>query len=191
MIGAPGGRGATLGALAHRSAHRRASAAGRRRAVDAAPSRRSLLAARSRSYASATTRAAALPNARRSSPAQPLLHTDVPRENAGRRSHHVHNRYDLVGNVRELNNEVPFDESLGGAVMVARTQQRFAYDDLNQLGGSTRKPEARIPGQHLDKSLNGIKDALRTASGAEKRSLQTAKKIPEQSECLLEKTKSK
>ncbi|WP_437991057.1 RHS repeat domain-containing protein [Sorangium sp. So ce145] len=42
-------------------------------------------------------------------------------------------RYDLVGNIRELNNEVPFDESLGGAVMVARTQQRFAYDDLNQL----------------------------------------------------------
>ncbi|WP_437523831.1 SpvB/TcaC N-terminal domain-containing protein [Sorangium sp. So ce726] len=42
-------------------------------------------------------------------------------------------RYDLVGNIRELNNEVPFDESLSGAVMVARTQQRFAYDDLNQL----------------------------------------------------------
>ncbi|WP_437951376.1 SpvB/TcaC N-terminal domain-containing protein [Sorangium sp. So ce296] len=41
--------------------------------------------------------------------------------------------YDLVGNVLALDNAVPFDESLGGAVMVATTQQRFAYDDLNQL----------------------------------------------------------
>ncbi|KYG09587.1 hypothetical protein BE21_17060 [Sorangium cellulosum] len=56
------------------------------------------------------------------------------------------------------------------------------------LPGSLRR---EFPGQHLDKSLNGIKDALRTASGAEKRSLQTAKKILEQSERLLEKTKSK
>ncbi|WP_234023090.1 RHS repeat protein [Sorangium cellulosum] len=42
-------------------------------------------------------------------------------------------RYDLVGNVKELSNEVPLDESLGGSVMVAATQQRFEYDDLNQL----------------------------------------------------------
>ncbi|WP_437732812.1 SpvB/TcaC N-terminal domain-containing protein [Sorangium sp. So ce1335] len=56
------------------------------------------------------------------------------------------------------------------------------------LPGSLRR---EFPGQHLDKSLNGIKDALRTASGAEKRSLQTAKKILEQSERLLEKTKNK
>ncbi|MGK4009229.1 RHS repeat-associated core domain-containing protein [Sorangium sp. So ce1036] len=42
-------------------------------------------------------------------------------------------RYDLVGNLLELNNEVPYDESLGGSVMVAATQQRFQYDDLNQL----------------------------------------------------------
>ncbi|WP_242515706.1 SpvB/TcaC N-terminal domain-containing protein [Sorangium cellulosum] len=42
-------------------------------------------------------------------------------------------RYDLVGNILELNNEVPYDESLGGSVMVAATQQRFQYDDLNQL----------------------------------------------------------
>jgi hypothetical protein len=56
------------------------------------------------------------------------------------------------------------------------------------LPGSLRR---EFPGQHLDKSLNGIKDALRTASGAEKRSLQTAKKMLEQSERLLEKTKSK
>ncbi|WP_437956878.1 SpvB/TcaC N-terminal domain-containing protein [Sorangium sp. So ce119] len=41
--------------------------------------------------------------------------------------------YDLVGNVLALRNEAQFDESLGGAVMVARTEQRFAYDDLNQL----------------------------------------------------------
>ncbi|MGK3969872.1 RHS repeat-associated core domain-containing protein [Sorangium sp. So ce118] len=41
--------------------------------------------------------------------------------------------YDLVGNVLGLDNEAPFDESLGGAVMVGTTQQRFAYDDLNQL----------------------------------------------------------
>ncbi|WP_437316413.1 SpvB/TcaC N-terminal domain-containing protein [Sorangium sp. So ce385] len=41
--------------------------------------------------------------------------------------------YDLVGNVLALDNAAPFDESLGGAVMVATTQQRFAYDDLNQL----------------------------------------------------------
>ncbi|WP_437997659.1 hypothetical protein WMF26_44235 [Sorangium sp. So ce185] len=55
------------------------------------------------------------------------------------------------------------------------------------LPGSLRR---EFPGKHLDKSLNGIKDALRTESGAEKRSLQTAKKILEQSERLLEKTKS-
>ncbi|AUX48099.1 uncharacterized protein SOCE26_096290 [Sorangium cellulosum] len=42
-------------------------------------------------------------------------------------------RYDLVGNVKELSNEVPLDESLGGSVMVAATQQRYRYDDLNQL----------------------------------------------------------
>ncbi|MGK4009233.1 RHS repeat-associated core domain-containing protein [Sorangium sp. So ce1036] len=42
-------------------------------------------------------------------------------------------RYDLVGNILELNNEVPYDDSLGGSVMVAATQQRFQYDDLNQL----------------------------------------------------------
>ncbi|XXX76281.1 hypothetical protein WMF30_52385 [Sorangium sp. So ce134] len=38
-----------------------------------------------------------------------------------------------VGNVLALDNEAPFDESLGGAVMVVTTQQRFAYDDLYQL----------------------------------------------------------
>ncbi|WP_437755251.1 RHS repeat-associated core domain-containing protein [Sorangium sp. So ce1389] len=38
-----------------------------------------------------------------------------------------------MGNVLGLNNEALFDESLGGAVMVETTQQRFAYDDLNQL----------------------------------------------------------
>ncbi|XXY54982.1 hypothetical protein WME91_28005 [Sorangium sp. So ce269] len=36
-------------------------------------------------------------------------------------------------NVLGLDNEAPFDESLGGVVMVGTTQQRFAYDDLNQL----------------------------------------------------------
>ncbi|WP_437646447.1 SpvB/TcaC N-terminal domain-containing protein [Sorangium sp. So ce362] len=41
--------------------------------------------------------------------------------------------YDLVGNVLALDNEAPFDASLGGAVMVATTEQRFAYDDLYQL----------------------------------------------------------
>lgn len=46
-----------------------------------------------------------------------------------------------------------------------------------------------FPGQHLDKSLNGIKDALRTASGAEKRALEAAKSVLEQSERLLEKVK--
>ncbi|XYH97300.1 SpvB/TcaC N-terminal domain-containing protein [Sorangium sp. So ce1128] len=45
----------------------------------------------------------------------------------------LHYEYDLVGNVLGLDNEAPFDESLGGAVMVGTTQQRFAYDDLNQL----------------------------------------------------------
>ncbi|WP_437812092.1 SpvB/TcaC N-terminal domain-containing protein [Sorangium sp. So ce1078] len=45
----------------------------------------------------------------------------------------LHYDYDLVGNVLALDNEAPFDESLGGAVMVATTQQRFAYDDLYQL----------------------------------------------------------
>jgi hypothetical protein len=56
------------------------------------------------------------------------------------------------------------------------------------LPGSLRR---EFPGQHLNKSLNQIKDLLRTASGAEKRSLQTAKKILEQSERLLEKTRNK
>ncbi|WP_434044174.1 MULTISPECIES: hypothetical protein [Sorangium] len=42
-----------------------------------------------------------------------------------------------MGNVLALRNEAPFDESLGGAVMVARTEQRFAYDDLNQLIGAS------------------------------------------------------
>ncbi|XXU91104.1 hypothetical protein WMF21_47125 [Sorangium sp. So ce1099] len=45
----------------------------------------------------------------------------------------LHYDYDLVGNVLGLDNEAPFDESLGGAVTVGTTQQRFAYDDLNQL----------------------------------------------------------
>ncbi|WP_433936322.1 SpvB/TcaC N-terminal domain-containing protein [Sorangium cellulosum] len=45
--------------------------------------------------------------------------------------------YDLVGNVLALRNEAQFDESLGGAVMVATTEQRFAYDDLNQLTGAS------------------------------------------------------
>ncbi|WP_438006555.1 RHS repeat-associated core domain-containing protein [Sorangium sp. So ce321] len=45
----------------------------------------------------------------------------------------LHYEYDLVGNVLGLDNAAPFDESLGGAVMVGTTRQRFAYDDLNQL----------------------------------------------------------
>lgn len=56
------------------------------------------------------------------------------------------------------------------------------------LPGSLRR---EFPGQHLGKSLNDIKGALRTAEGADKKSLQTAKKILEQSERLLEKAKSK
>jgi hypothetical protein len=56
------------------------------------------------------------------------------------------------------------------------------------LLGSLRR---EFPGQHLNKSLNEIKELLRTASGEEKRSLQTAKKLLEQSERLLEKTKNK
>ncbi|WP_437732810.1 hypothetical protein [Sorangium sp. So ce1335] len=45
--------------------------------------------------------------------------------------------HDLVGNVLALYNQAQFDESLGGAVMVATTEQRFAYDDLNQLTGAS------------------------------------------------------
>ncbi|WP_437290963.1 RHS repeat domain-containing protein [Sorangium sp. So ce406] len=45
--------------------------------------------------------------------------------------------YDLVGNVLALRNEAQFDESPSGVVMVARTEQRFAYDDLNQLIGAS------------------------------------------------------
>jgi len=56
------------------------------------------------------------------------------------------------------------------------------------LPGSLRR---EFPGQHLDKSLNEIKEALRTAKVADKRSLQTAKKILEQAERLLDKVKNK
>ncbi|AUX48094.1 uncharacterized protein SOCE26_096240 [Sorangium cellulosum] len=56
-------------------------------------------------------------------------------------------RYDLVGNVKELSNEVPLDESLGGSVMVAATQQRFEYDDLNQLKGASGSYQERRDAQ--------------------------------------------
>ena len=50
--------------------------------------------------------------------------------------------------------------------------------------GSLRR---EFPGEHLGKSLEDIQAALRTARGAEKKSLQKAKKIIEQAERLLEK----
>jgi len=42
-----------------------------------------------------------------------------------------------------------------------------------------------FPGEHSDKSLNQIKDALKFAQGAEKKSLQKAKKILEQLNRLM------
>jgi len=45
-------------------------------------------------------------------------------------------------------------------------------------------------GQHLNRSLNEIKELLRTASGEEKRSLQTAKKLLEQSSVFLRRRKT-
>jgi hypothetical protein len=52
------------------------------------------------------------------------------------------------------------------------------------LTGTTKK---KFPGEYLDNSLNEIKDLLRGASGPEKRKLQTAKKLLEQSSRLGEK----
>jgi len=46
-----------------------------------------------------------------------------------------------------------------------------------------------FPGQHLDKSLNQIKEALRRASGREADSLRKAKKLLEQADRLLRKNK--
>ena len=54
------------------------------------------------------------------------------------------------------------------------------------LAGSLRR---KFPGEHLGKSLNQIKEALRTATGPAKKSLQTAKKLLEQQERLLHKLK--
>ena len=47
------------------------------------------------------------------------------------------------------------------------------------------KLKREFPGEHLDKSLNMIKDALKIADGTEKRSLQKAKKILEQIDRLM------
>jgi hypothetical protein len=52
------------------------------------------------------------------------------------------------------------------------------------LPGSLKK---RFPGEFLDKSLNEIKELLKTAKSAAKRKLQTAKKILEQQYRLGEK----
>lgn len=45
----------------------------------------------------------------------------------------------------------------------------------------------KFPGEHLDKSLNEIRKALKGAKGKDKRSLQTAKKLLEQVDRLLNK----
>jgi len=77
-------------------------------------------------------------------------------------------------------------KATGEAAKAARIDPTKPANEV--LPGSLRR---EFPGQHLNKSLNQIKDLLRTASGGEKRSLQTAKKILEQSERLLEKTRNK
>lgn len=51
------------------------------------------------------------------------------------------------------------------------------------LPGSLRR---EYPGQHLDKSLNEIETALRSAKGVEKKILGKAKKILEQADRLLQ-----
>lgn len=56
------------------------------------------------------------------------------------------------------------------------------------LPGGLRR---EFPSQHLQKSLNEIKDLLRDATGEDKRSLQTAKKLLEQAPRLLQKTGGK
>lgn len=54
------------------------------------------------------------------------------------------------------------------------------------LPGSLKR---EFPGEHLDKSLDEIKAALGSAAGDERRALQKAKKLLEQAERLLEKSK--
>ncbi len=54
------------------------------------------------------------------------------------------------------------------------------------LPGSLKR---EFPGEHLDKSLEEIRASLGSATGEEKRSLQKAKKILEQAQRLLEKSK--
>jgi hypothetical protein len=56
------------------------------------------------------------------------------------------------------------------------------------LPGSLRR---EFPGEHLDKSLNQIREALKRAAGNERGSLQKAKKILEQADRLMDKVKNK
>jgi hypothetical protein len=74
----------------------------------------------------------------------------------------------------------------GDSVIVQATQLDPSKPADQVLPGSLRR---EFPGEHLGKSLNDIREALKSASGKAKRSLQTAKKILEQAGRLLDKPK--
>lgn len=65
---------------------------------------------------------------------------------------------------------------------------RAAKPAKEVLPGPLRR---EFPGEHLDKSLNEIKDLVRTAEGAGKKSLQKAKKLLEQADRLMDKVGNK
>jgi hypothetical protein len=74
----------------------------------------------------------------------------------------------------------------GDSVIVQATPLDPTKPADQVLPGSLRR---EFPGEHLGKSLNDIREALKSATGKAKRSLQTAKKILEQAGRLLEKPK--
>ena len=74
----------------------------------------------------------------------------------------------------------------GDSVIVRATPLDPTKPANDVLPGSLRR---EFPGEHLGKSLNDIREALKSAKGPAKRSLQTAKKILEQAGRLLEKPK--
>ncbi|MGC4069492.1 MAG: hypothetical protein QM784_33530 [Polyangiaceae bacterium] len=81
---------------------------------------------------------------------------------------------------------VPGDTPVDGVYNASRIDPNKPANEV--LPGSLRR---QFPGEHLGKSLNEIKERLKTATATDKRSLQTAKKILEQSERLLNKAKNK
>ena len=60
--------------------------------------------------------------------------------------------YDLVGNVTQIRNDAPFDDTIKGPVLLGTVNQNFTYDDLYQLKRAAGSYQEQS-GSHNDYSL--------------------------------------